>query len=323
MAGSTLGELELSKTFVPVDFNIARNGFSVRPAGASDATALRMLLPEIRDAAISLVAVDGEHQLVIGAVAATGSCRLQPLPGPGVSLRVIEPCRRHGVATSLLRQLERDAQATGAKALYAAKRVEQGSDEMRGWEWLGFTPCESVEEHVLPIAQIEQTLGSLVDRMRSQRRIPVNARVIPLYQANMGAVLQLHLDHMGGHRDELYRKLRGQGQGAFLPRHSRVLLIDEQVKGCLLAHRTSRETIVVDANIVEPSLRGGWANAWLKIEAFRGAPAGVKEFRFTSFDHYADTRSFTKKLGGTTTHTTVLMIRPLAQDAEQVDSNHA
>ena len=77
-------------------------------------------------------------------------------------------------------------------------------------------------------------------------------------------------------------------------------MICDEVKGCLLAHRSTRETIVVDANIVEPDLRGGWANAWLKIEAFRGAPPGVTGYRFTSFDHYADTRSFTKKLGGRT-----------------------
>jgi hypothetical protein len=62
-------------------------------------------------------------------------------------------------------------------------------------------------------------------------------------------------------------------------------------------------------------LRSGWANAWLKLEAFRGAPEGVTEFRFTSFDHYADTRNFTKKLGGSTVRTTVLMIRPLGQNS--------
>ena len=300
---------------MPVDFNIARDGFSIRPAGAADGKALRMLLPEMQDAAVKLVAVDGQHQLVVGAAAATRSCRQQPLPGPGVSLRVIEPCRRHGIATNLLRHLERAAQTAGAKALYGAKRVEEGSHEMCGWEWLGFAPGESVEEHVLPIAQIEGRLGPLVERMRAQGRIPSNARVVPLYQADIAAVLQLHLDHMGGDRGELYRKLRGHGPGAYLPRQSRVLLIDERVKGCLLAHRTGKETIVVDANIVEHSLRGAWANAWLKLEALRGAPAGVTEFRFTSFDHYADTRSFTKKFGGTSARTTVLMIRPIAQTA--------
>lgn len=273
-----------------------------------------MLLPELHGAAVTFVAVDNEHQLVIGAAAATRSVRLQPLTGPGIAVHVIPPCRRHGAAKNLLIHLEQAAQRAGANALYAAKRVEHSSNEMRGWQWLGFEPCETVEEHVLPITQIASRLGPVVDRLRTQGRIPTTARVIPLYQADLAAVLQLHLDHMGGDRGELYRKLRGRGPGAFLPRQSRVLTVDNQVKGCLLAHRVAKETIAVDANIVEPSLRGGWANAWLKLEAFRGAPLGVKEFRFTSFDHYADTRSFTKKFGGTTARTTMLMMRPLVQD---------
>ncbi len=298
-----------------VDFNIARDGFSIRPATAVDAKAVRMLLPEMREAAIHFVSVDGKHQLVIGAAAATRSCRQQPLTGPGVSLRVIEPCRRNGIATNLLRHIEQTARAAGAKALYAAQRVDQGSVEMHAWERLGFTRSETVEEHLLPVNQIEARLGALVDRMRAQGRIPPNARVIPLFEANLVPVLQLHLDHMGGDRGELYRRLRGQGPKAFLPRQSRVLLIDDQVKGCLLAHRTNRDTITVDANVVDLKLRGGWANALLKIEAFRGAPAGVKQFRFLSFDHYTDTRSFTKKMGGTTARTTMLMIRRLEQNA--------
>jgi hypothetical protein len=296
---------------VPADFQIARSGYSIRPAGAADAKALRMLLPEIQDAASTFVAVEGQKQRVIGAAAATRAVRPAPLPGPGVALRVIGPCRRCGIGASLLGQLARAVQAAGAKALYGAKRAEQGGEEMRGWQWLGFSPCETVQEHVLPIDQIEQRLGPLVDRMRAHGRIPRGARVIPLYEADLAAVLRLHLDHMGGDRAELQRKLRGRGLGAFLPRHSRVLVVDERVRGCLLAHRAGRDTIVVDANIVDPALRGGWANALLKWEAFRGAPAGVTQFQFTSFEHYADTRSFTQKLGGTAVRTMVLMMRPL------------
>ena len=72
------------------------------------------------------------------------------------------------------------------------------------------------------------------------------------------------------------------------------------------------DTIAVDANIVDPSVRGTWANVWLKLEATRGAMRlGIKNFQFTTFDHYADTRSFTKKLGGTTIHSSLLMYRPL------------
>ena len=154
---------------VAIEFIISRNGFTIRPAGTQDARALRMLLPELRNGAEHFVAVDGQHQLVIGAAAATQSCRTQPLTGPGVALAVIEPCRRQGIATGLLTHLENAAQQTfDASALYAAKRVEQGSAEMQGWQWLGFVPIDTVEEHVLPVEQFELRLGPLVDRMRAK-----------------------------------------------------------------------------------------------------------------------------------------------------------
>jgi N-acetylglutamate synthase-like GNAT family acetyltransferase len=272
-----------------------------------------MLLPQLSETAAAFVAVNDVSELVVGAAAAARLLRTQPLMGPGVALHVIEPCRGRDVGGQLLKALERTLQKTNARALYAAKRVDLTSDEMRDWEQLGFTPCETVEEHILPVANIAARLVPLLERMRS--RIPAKASVVPLYKADYIAVLKFHLDQMGGDRAELTRKLKGHGSGAFLPRQSRVLLVDNQVKGCLLASRLTKETIVVDANIVEPSLRGGWANAWLKLEAFQGSPPGVTGFSFKSFDHYTDTRSFTRKLGGRTVRTTALMYRPIPPTA--------
>jgi hypothetical protein len=273
-----------------------------------------MLLPDFRDADLKLVAVDGRHGLVIGGAAATATFRRKPLTGPGIGIHVIEPCRRNGVGTGLLQHLAGAAQATGAQALYGGKRVELDSEELRRWQRLGFTPCATVEEHLLPLEQFEPRLGPLVERMCRAGRIPADARIIPLYQANPAAVLQLHLDHMGGDRGDLYRKLRGSAPGAFHPRYSRVLIVGEQVRGCILAHRGDKDTAVVDADIVEPGLRGGWANVWLKLEATRGAlRLGIKQFQFTTFDQYADTRSFTTKFGGETTRTTLLVMRPLVE----------
>jgi hypothetical protein len=273
-----------------------------------------MLLADARQWETTIVAVDCQHQFIIGAASMTLSCRKEPIKGPGVDLEVVEPCRRRGVATCLLAQLELAARHTfEADGLYAAQRVDQDSAEILGWRWLGFQAADTVEEHVLPIDQFEPRLGPLVDRMRARGRIPATARIVPLYQANPAAVLQLHLDQMGGDRGELYRKLLGKGVGAFHPRYSRVLLIDNEVNGCVLAHRASRHTAQVDAVIVKSALRGGWANAWLKLEASRRALLlGIREFTFTSFSHYDDTRSFTDKLGGTTIRKSFLMVRPLA-----------
>ena len=270
-----------------------------------------MLIPELGEASLCFVALDDADR-IIGAAGATRSCRPQPPTGPGIALHVIEPCRRQGIGRRLLQCLERTAEQEGAQSLYGASRVELGSDAMCAWQRLGFTPCETVETQRLPLDQFEPRLAPLVERMRNQNRIPMVAKIIPLYESNLGAVLHLHLDNLGGDRAELYRKLRGRGAGAFHPRYSRVLLVDGKVKGCILAHRKDRDTAIVDADIVTSSHRGGWANVWLKLEATRGAiRLGIKNFEFTSFDHYSDTRSFTQKMGGITTRTTLLMVKRL------------
>lgn len=272
-----------------------------------------MLLPEMRDVAAVFVAEEGQQQRIIGAAATTRTARRQPLVGPGVAVHVIAPCRRYGVGTGLLQQLELTARRTGASALFGAQRVDDGGDAHHGWIGLGFTVCETVLEHTLPLEQFEPRLAPLLDRMRKQGRIPTLAQIIPLYQANHAAVLQLHLDHLGGDRGDVYSKLRGSGVGVYHPRYSRVLTVGDNVMGCILAHRRDKDTALVDAVIVEPSLRGGWANVWLKLEATRGAlRLGIKQFLFTTFDHYTDTRRFVAKMGGTATRTTRLMMRAIA-----------
>ncbi len=271
-----------------------------------------MLLPSLGRVATTLVAVDGEHGLVVGAAAATSEFRPKEPKGPGVAVHVIPPCRRQGVGGALLEEVARLARERGAHAIYSANRVEAGSEEERACEWLGFEPSEQVLEHELPLEGFERILAPLHERMKKRGKIPAGARIIPLYAADHDAVLDLHLASMGGDRESLKARMRGGVARAFTPRYSRVLMIDDRVVGCILAHIVSREVAIADANIVSPELRGGWANIWLKLEATRGALSiGIKKFHFTSFDHYEDTRSFTSKLGGVTTKTTMLMQRPV------------
>ena len=293
-------------------FNIGLYGFTVRPATLVDRTACRMLLGDFPDQSDRFVAVDGEHGLVVGAAAAAHALRTTPLVGPGIVVHVIEPCRRCGVATALVEALAVAARGRKARALYSAHRVEYDSDEFHAWQRLGFEVCETVEEHELPLDQFEPRLAPLVDQLRQRGRIPPEARIVPLYAADPAAVLQLHLDHMGGDRGALYQKIRGQGAGAFHPRYSKVLRLGERVAGCILGHRKSQHVMLVDATILSPQVRGSWANVWLKLEATQGALSlGITHFHFVSFDHYADTRRFTKSLGGITAKKWALMYKEL------------
>ncbi len=291
-------------------FDIAASGFAIRSARASEAQACRMLLSADLADARHFVAIDRLHGLVIGAAAVTAACRPWPIPGPGAMIEVIPPCRRHGVGAALCAALIAVARNQGMGAIYAAKKTADDGEEALGWRRLGFTPCETIEEHQLPLDQFVPRLAPLVERFRRQGRIPAEARIIPLYAADREQVLQLHLDHLGGDRDSLSQKLAGRGPGAFHPRYSRVLLVGDQIGGCILAHRLSPQAAVVDANIVTPEFRGGWANLWLKLESTQGALSlGITHFHFTTFDQYADTRSFTAKLGGVVSKKLVLMHR--------------
>ena len=43
---------------------------------------------------------------------------------------------------------------------------------MRAWAALGFSPCETVEYHELPLDQFEPQLAPLYERMRQRGKIP-------------------------------------------------------------------------------------------------------------------------------------------------------
>ncbi|TWT75639.1 Acetyltransferase (GNAT) family protein [Posidoniimonas polymericola] len=290
-----------------VNFDLARSGFSIESCDASD-RAIRMLLPPLGRGATCLAAVEGEHGLVVGAAGLTAEFRGQDPVGPGVAIHVISPCRRRGVGSALLVALEGLAQSRGGRALYASQRVDADSGDAEDWRRLGFSPCARVETHSLPLQQFEPRLGPLLERMVSRGRVPEDARIVPLHVADADQVVGLHVRCLGGESEVLAARVRGEAPDAFHPRYSRVLLLGGRVVGCILAHRVSRDVAAVDANCVAEEVRGGWANIWLKLEATRGAQSlGVKRFEFTTFDQYADTRSFTARMGGVTTRTMLLM----------------
>jgi GNAT superfamily N-acetyltransferase len=289
----------------------ADSNFSIRTAAISDARAVRMLLPNEAEAlSYCLVAEAGNPPRIVGAAGVTSAIRPKPLAGPGVAVHVVPLNRRQGIARSLV---EKIGQQAGAAALYATQKVDLDSEEMRAWSALGFVPCETVQYHELPLEEFEIQLAPLLQRMHERGRIPPGARIAPLCEADLDAIAQLHLAVLGGDVNDLQQKLRGDVPDSYSALYSRILLIDDHVVGFILAHRAAEDVARVDANVLAPKVRGGWANVWLKLEATRGAQQlGIKKFVFTSFDHYTDTRSFAGRMQGITVATKVLMYRPLS-----------
>jgi GNAT superfamily N-acetyltransferase len=291
------------------------SSFRIRAASQQDAKAVRMLLSGAAESlSHCFVAEAGEPARVVAAGGLTTAYRAKPLPGPGVTVHVIPPCRGQGIARRLLDGLVEISTSAGAKALFATQKVDLDGEEQRAWAALSFIPCETVQYHELPLEQFELELAPLLERMQQKGKIPKTAQIIPLFEAEIDSIVRLHLEVLGGDAASLLRKLRGEVSESFSARYSKVLLLDGQTVGFILGHRVARDVVHVDANVVAPDVRGGWANVWLKLEATREAiPWGIRKFVFTTFDHYSDTRSFTDRLQGVTVQTKVLMYRPLSQ----------
>jgi hypothetical protein len=296
------------------EFMTETAGFLTRVASPADRKAVQMLLASPLAPFRELLVTENAAGQVVAAAGVTHSRRTTPSIGPGVSVHVIAPDRRKGLARALVERVVASPCVAGDEALYVTHKVKVGSEEYAEWRRLGFDVCETVEHHEMPLDEFETQLAPLLDRLRNRGRVPASARIVPLYDVDLQAVQRLHLDVLGSDPETLAKRLRGEAPDSFSARYSKVLLIDDRVVGFILASRAARDAARVDANVLDPSVRNSWANVWLKLEATRGAlRLGITKFVFTSFDHYTDTRSVTRRLGGITVETTALLWRPLAK----------
>jgi GNAT superfamily N-acetyltransferase len=302
---------------VSIDFDIPASGFSIRPATPADAKPLRMLLSGMAKPAVSFVAVDRRHGLVVGAAAASRALRRQSPVGPGVDVHVIPPARRCGIGRNLLVHLAAAARSGGAAALYGARRVEVGGEEMRAWERLRFHRLRDRRAASPPARSARAAAHAPHPAHPPPRAHPAGGAHRPALPGRPARPsFNCTSTTSAATAPTCSGVSAGRGDKPFLPQYSRVLMVGDQVRGCLLGHRKDAQTMVIDANIVDSSLRGGWANVWIKLEAALGVRhLKIRTLEFTTFDRYFDTRSFTEKLGGETIASSALMVLPIARGA--------
>ena len=269
------------------------------------------------------VAVSGPDGPVVGA-AALG---LDLGPGVGlnagpadsvrrrwmVDLRVIVPARGRGIGRALMGRVVEQAAAHGIPALHAWEWVEPDGDAARAWAAFGFSPCQRRLEFEADLARSRTTLRPLYDQVRAEGWIPPEARIVHLADADHEAVANLHVRCLGGTRRLLIPLLRGAAADAFDPVCSRVLLLDGRVVGFTLGRVHPDGVCDVDANVIDPGLRLGWANLWLKVEAAEVLLArGVHTIRYATFQQHTDTHRVSRQVGGRLVRTRLQMRRDLA-----------
>src|SRR5438270_476137 len=79
----------------------------------------------------------------------------------------------------------------------------------------------------------------------------------------------------------------------------RARLVDGRVVGFTLGRVLPGGVCEVDANVLHPSVRLGWANLWLKMEAGRLLlDGGVHTLRYFSLRQHTDTARISRQVGG-------------------------
>jgi GNAT superfamily N-acetyltransferase len=271
-----------------------------------DWRALRMLLPRAIHHGCgcdALVATDdAAGRRLVGAIAIDPLMRLQPYRGPRVALHVIPPWRRRGVGRALLHAAAQLSAARNAEALYAWEKVAPESDEAQAWQRLGFDHAiESALTRIYAARAIE-VLEPLVQWLRDRGHIPDEASLVPLEHANPDEVVKLVTEFLAGAGAEvdLKNRLTGNHPKPLDPRLSKVLAYKGRVAGAMLGSPVSADVGFVEVNVVDPMLRGGWANLWLKLEATRDArDEGYNAFLYETHEQHVDTAGLTRRLGGT------------------------
>jgi GNAT superfamily N-acetyltransferase len=298
---------------------IAESSILIRPPTPAERRACRMLLPRATSAGQKSqlhVAVAGADGRLVGAAALGPDLGLDTGPAEAgrprlrwlVDLRVIVPCRRRGIGRALMRRVVEQATAHGIPALYAWEYVEPDGDAARAWAALGFSPCQRRLEFEADIAQARATIMPFYDRALEDGWIPPTARIVPLADADAGAVADLHVRYLGGTRRLLMPLLRGAAPEAFDPTCSRVLTLDGQVVGFTLGRVHADGVCDIDSNVIHPAVRLGWANLWLKYEAASVLLAkGVHTIRYFSLQQHTDTRRVSRQVGARLLRTLVQM----------------
>ena len=288
---------------------------TIRPPTAAEVRACRMLLPKATGTgrrARLYVAAAGEPQRVVGAAALGLDARHDTHRGWQVDLRVIAPFRRRGIARALTEFVAAQAAAHGVSALHGWDWVEPDGEAARAWAALGFSPARQKLEYEADIEKASSTLVPLYHQVRESGYIPPTAAIVPLRDADHDAVARLHVEYLGGTRRLLMPLLTGAAPDCYHPEYSRVMLLDGRVVGVSLGRVGPDGVCEVDAHVLHPSVRLGWANLWLKMEAAeRLLEDGIRTMRYFTLEQHTDTQRISRQAGCRLVRTLVQMRREL------------
>jgi hypothetical protein len=130
----------------------------------------------------------------------------------------------------------------------------------------------------------------------------------------------MHVKYLGGQPAEMHALIAGPE--SHYGKHSLVLLRGDRVIGFSLTRMVAPDLTNIDANVIEPEHRKGWANIYLKYEEMRHQVAkGIAATRFQTLEHNRDTTRFAESTACHDSGPLLSLHRPL--DPTQPQLNHS
>ena len=294
--------LPLDAAFMTLDLAPASfpPAVSVRAAADHEARACRLLLPEMFDAHQApelLVAVlhDKEAPEKSRLVGAAG---IAPGYGPGrgsaLLVHVTPSFRRRGVGRALIEAAVASCRGRSA-VLRALRPVPEESQAAQFLAACGFERIDRIVHFEVDGLPFYADILAVRQRLESHRRIPQNARIVKLCDADPDAVTDLVCRSIETSRAYVRSRFRRDCANPYDTQNSVVLKVDDEVRGALI-YNWSGGAPMIEVRAVDSSLRGSWANALMLEEATRNAKErGALRFRFFASDKLTETMSLARR----------------------------
>ena len=271
---------------------------AIRLASENEAPACLALLSEVRDvpAEFLIARANGEFA---GAAAIVWRNWSNPGGFP-IHIHVLKAHRGKGMGRALLNHAVSLASGD-TDGLWPVKPVPEDSEAAQFMQACGF---QLRRKHLFFEAKVENLLSQVspvVARLRRHKRIPENARIIPLHEAPIDQVGWLVSADFGGAPIQSMAKLqqRLSSTGTIKRDCSNIAMLGGEVAGCLIfqiEERGGRDIAVVDVRVVAPEQRNGWASLMtLEAGLLRCQALGVNEFAIDCDDTNRDTLSVSRR----------------------------
>ena len=270
---------------------MAGRRFSVRPAEGAEAERVRAWLPD----AFPAIGRAPELFVATGAGYVVGAAAVAWVPGGFPVLLHVQPeFRRAGVGRALMEAAAASACGeTGALRTWA--NVAEGSAGQLFLRAAGFQPVQRFLMFETDGAAFAAAMARLLERVA--RHVPASARLAALGDAPPDGVVRLVARGFAALPHNVAVRLIPGARNGYDAEHSLVLMRGGEVAGAMLC-RVDEGTLQVEVNVLDPALRGGWANLMLlEAMARRGRAAGFPRFRFGCEPHVRDTVGLARRCG--------------------------